>query len=204
VKKTLDSYNSDNSAKIIAGTDEVGRGPLAGDVVAAAVILNPQITIDGLTDSKKLSPNLRLKYFELIVANAQAFAIAKATVAEIDEINILEASLLAMHRAVKQLHVQPDFVYVDGNHCPKWNYDSQSVVRGDSLVPAISAASILAKVTRDREMERLAELYPLYGFAQHKGYPTAAHLSALESHGPCEIHRRSFAPVMRLLGSSKV
>jgi ribonuclease HII len=109
-----------------------------------------------------------------------------------------------MHRAVKQLYIQPDFVYVDGNHCPAWSYHCQAVVQGDSLVPAIAAASILAKVTRDQEMERLAELYPLYGFAQHKGYPTPAHLSALDIHGPCEIHRRSFAPVARLLDSAIV
>ena len=204
MKNNFDNYNFDDTAKVIAGTDEVGRGPLAGDVVAAAVILNPQMAIDGLADSKKLSPNQRLKCFELIIVNAQAFSVARATVDEIDEINILQASLLAMHRAVKQLHIQPDFVYVDGNHCPAWSYDCQAVVQGDSLVPAIAAASILAKVTRDQEMERLAELYPLYGFAQHKGYPTPAHLSALDIHGPCEIHRRSFAPVARLLNSAIV
>jgi len=204
MKNNFDNYNFDDTAKVIAGTDEVGRGPLAGDVVAAAVILNPLMAIDGLADSKKLSPNQRLKCFELIIVNAQAFSVARATVDEIDEINILQASLLAMHRAVKQLHIQPDFVYVDGNHCPAWSYDCQAVVQGDSLVPAIAAASILAKVTRDQEMERLAELYPLYGFAQHKGYPTPAHLSALDIHGPCEIHRRSFAPVARLLDSAIV
>ena len=204
MKNNFGNYNFDDTAKVIAGTDEVGRGSLAGDVVAAAVILNPQMAIDGLADSKKLSPNQRLKCFELIIVNAQAFSVARATVDEIDEINILQASLLAMHRAVKQLHIQPDFVYVDGNHCPAWSYDCQAVVQGDSLVPAIAAASILAKVTRDQEMERLAELYPLYGFAQHKGYPTPAHLSALDIHGPCEIHRRSFAPVARLLDSAIV
>jgi|TARA_B110000438_G_scaffold40455_1_gene40415 ribonuclease HII len=204
MKNNFGNYNSEDTARVIAGTDEVGRGPLAGNVVAAAVILNPLMTIDGLADSKKLSPNQRLKCFELIIVNAQAFSVASATVDEIDEINILQASLLAMHRAVQRLHIQPDFVYVDGNHCPEWSYDCQAVVQGDSLVPAIAAASILAKVTRDQEMERLAELYPLYGFAQHKGYPTPAHLNALDIHGPCAIHRRSFAPVARLLDSDVV
>lgn len=187
------------SAKVVAGTDEVGRGPLAGDVVAAAVILDPARPIIGLDDSKKLSSKQRQQCFEQIQQKAQAYAVARASVAEIDGLNILQASLLAMHRAVALLRLQPEFVYVDGNHCPQWQYRSQAIIKGDSLVPAIAAASVLAKVTRDAEMIELEDCYPGYGFAQHKGYPTPAHLAALKQLGPCAIHRRSFAPVARLL-----
>ncbi len=185
-----------------AGTDEVGRGPLAGEVVAAAVILDPDQPISGLDDSKKLSERQRERCFQEICAKAQAYAIASATVAEIDQLNILHASLLAMQRAVTQLAVQPAFVYVDGNRCPDWHYPSQAVVKGDSRVPAIAAASILAKVTRDREMVEMDARYPGYGFARHKGYPTAQHLSALRKLGPCELHRTSFAPVAELLNEA--
>ena len=184
---------------IIAGVDEVGRGPLVGDVVTAAVILDPQRPITGLTDSKKLSAKQREKYFHLITANALAFAVARASAEEIDRLNILQATLLAMHRAVSALSIQPDFVYVDGNRCPDWHYASEAVVKGDATVASISAASILAKVTRDNEMHALDELYPGYGFAQHKGYPTKAHLRALEKLGPCPLHRKSFKPVANLI-----
>lgn len=181
-----------------AGTDEVGRGPLAGDVVAAAVILNPDQPICGLTDSKKLGPGRRLQLAAQIRELASAWCVARASVAEIDSLNILQASLLAMQRAVAGLGIQPRFVYVDGNHLPAWDYASQAVVKGDSLVPAIAAASILAKVTRDAEMVALDQRYPGYGFSQHKGYPTGAHLAALRDLGPSPIHRRSFAPVAAL------
>ncbi|MFK7863942.1 MAG: ribonuclease HII [Pseudohongiellaceae bacterium] len=182
-----------------AGTDEVGRGPLAGDVVAAAVILDPRQPIEGLKDSKKLSEKKRNEIFEEIKSRAKAFAVARATVDEIDQLNILHASMLAMQRAVEQLSIQPPLVYVDGNRSPVWQYPSQTVIKGDSLVPAIAAASVLAKVTRDREMHEMEAKYPGYGFAQHKGYPTPAHLRALKRLGVCPIHRKSFAPVARLL-----
>ncbi len=182
-----------------AGTDEVGRGPLAGDVVAAAVILDPGNPIEGLQDSKKLSPAKRERLFLEIMEKATAASIARASVSEIDSMNILHASLLAMRRSIESLSVQPGFVFVDGNHCPQWDYPSQAVIKGDSLIPAIAAASIIAKVTRDREMEQMDALYPGYGFAQHKGYPTPVHLQALQDLGPCEIHRRSYAPVAKAM-----
>lgn len=182
-----------------AGVDEVGRGPLAGDVVAAAVILNPKKPIDGLRDSKKLSEKKRLALVPLIKERALAWSVARATVQEIDEINILQASLLAMHRAVSALSVQPGYVLVDGNRTPRWNYACEAVVKGDDRVPAIAAASILAKVQRDSELVALDALYPQYGFAAHKGYPTARHLQALSEFGATPAHRRSFAPVKNLL-----
>ncbi len=186
---------------MIAGVDEVGRGPLAGDVVAAAVILDPTRPIPGLADSKQLTEARREALCEIILAQALTFAVARATVEEIDNLNILQASLLAMHRAVTALHIQPDFIYVDGNRLPRWSYSAEAVVKGDSRIAAIAAASILAKVTRDRELVALDALYPGYGFAQHKGYPTPAHLQALRELGPCSIHRRSFAPVRDWLAS---
>lgn len=186
---------------LIAGTDEVGRGPLAGDVVAAAVILDPRKPIPGLTDSKKLSARQRENYFDIIVDKAQCFAVGRASVAEIETINILQASLLAMQRAVNGLAQMPQFVYVDGNRCPDWDYPSEAVVKGDSLIESISAASIIAKVSRDREMQTLDARYPGYGFAQNMGYPTKAHLAALKTLGPSPVHRRSFAPVAQLLKS---
>ena len=185
--------------EIFAGTDEVGRGPLAGDVVAAAVILDAQLTITGLNDSKKLSERQRKYCFEQIVDKARSFAIARASVEEIDELNILQASLLAMRRAVEALQIQPEFVYVDGNRCPQWHYPSEAIIKGDSRVECIAAASVLAKVTRDGEMLEFDKKYPGYGFARHKGYPTKFHLQALKDLGPCPIHRRSFAPVAELL-----
>ncbi|MFT5082935.1 MAG: ribonuclease HII [Lentisphaeria bacterium] len=189
----------DVSRAPIAGVDEVGRGPLAGDVVAAAVILGTDHGIEGLADSKKLSEKKRLYLSGLIKQNALAWCIARANPAEIDELNILQASLLAMKRAVEGLAAVPGHVYVDGNKLPKWDYSSEPVVMGDSRVAEISAASIIAKVARDAEMDAYDKRYPDYGFAQHKGYPTKVHLNALRVHGPCPIHRRSFSPVRNLL-----
>lgn len=184
---------------LIAGTDEVGRGPLAGDVVAAAVILDPAKPIDGLADSKKLSARQREKCFDEIVAKALCYSIGRASVSEIEQINILHASLLAMSRAIEGLSTQPQFVYVDGNRCPDWSYPSEAIVKGDSLIPSISAASILAKVSRDREMRAADEKFPGYGFANNMGYPTPAHLAALESLGATPIHRRTFGPVAKVI-----
>ncbi len=183
----------------LAGVDEVGRGPLAGEVVAAAVMLDPQRPIEGLRDSKKLSASRREELAQLIRERALAWSIASASVAEIDELNILQASLLAMHRAVMALDPQPEYVLVDGNRLPHWSYASQPVVRGDDRVPAIAAASILAKVHRDGIMIALESQYPGYGFASHKGYPTPAHLQALQNLGVTPLHRRSFAPVKKML-----
>lgn len=185
--------------KLIAGVDEVGRGPLAGDVVAAAVILDPAKPIAGLTDSKKLTEKKREALFDIILRDALAWAVGRANVQEIDELNILHASMLAMQRAVEQLSPQAEFALVDGNRCPKLPCPSQAIVKGDLTEPCISAASILAKVTRDREMDALELHYPGYGFAKHKGYPTKVHMDALNALGPTEIHRRSFGPVARLL-----
>ena len=183
----------------LAGVDEVGRGPLAGDVVAAAVILDPQRPVVGLRDSKKLSASRREELAVIIRERALAWSIARASVAEIDELNILQASLLAMRRAVQALDPQPGYVLVDGNRLPRWDYASEAVVKGDDRVPAIAAASILAKVQRDGELIALADQYPGYGFAAHKGYPTAAHLQALRTLGVTPVHRRSFGPVKKLL-----
>lgn len=180
---------------LFAGCDEVGRGPLAGDVVAAAVILDPENPIAGLDDSKKLTEKKREQLFIEIQQKAKSWSIARASVAEIDKINILQASLLAMTRAVQGLTLQPEHVLVDGNKLPKWNYTAEAVVKGDSRVAAISAASILAKVTRDREMVALDKTYPGYGFADHKGYPTKVHMDALDKLGITPIHRTSYAPV---------
>ncbi len=194
-----DLFRVDFEGPGIAGVDEVGRGPLAGDVVAAAVILDPARPIDGLRDSKKLSAARRERLAGVIRDRAIAWAVARASVAEIDRINILQAAMLAMHRAVAALDPQPEYVLVDGNRLPRWEYPSEPVVKGDDRVPAIAAASILAKVQRDRELVELDKHYPGYGFADHKGYPTRAHLSALETLGVTPVHRRSFGPVRRLL-----
>lgn len=180
---------------LFAGCDEAGRGPLAGDVVAAAVILDPHNPIDGLDDSKKLTEKKRELLFEEIQIKAKSWCVARASVAEIDRINILQASLLAMHRAVEGLHIQPEHVLVDGNKLPKWRYPAEAVIQGDSRVKAISAASILAKVVRDREMIELDKQYPGYGLAEHKGYPTKFHMSALDRLGVTPIHRTTYAPV---------
>lgn len=186
---------------LLAGVDEVGRGPLMGDVVTAAVILDPARPIVGLADSKKLTEKKREALFLEIKEKALCWAIARATPAEIDSINILQASLLAMKRAVEQLSIQPEYVLVDGNRLPRWHYRAEAVVKGDSRVAAISAASILAKVQRDSEMVLLDEQYPGYGFANHKGYPTAKHLAALQQIGITPLHRRSYAPVARVISS---
>ena len=184
---------------LICGVDEAGRGPLAGPGYAAARILDPAAHIPGLADSKVLSAMRRLELAEQIRRHALAWAVASASVAEIDAINILQATLLAMRRAVERLSVAPSEVLVDGNRCPLIGYPVKAIVKGDSKIPAISAASILAKTSRDAEMLRLHQLYPRYGLDRHKGYPTAAHLAALERHGVCEIHRRSYAPIRKLL-----
>jgi len=180
---------------LLAGVDEVGRGPLAGDVVAAAVILDPERPIAGLADSKKLTERKRLALADEIRAKALAWCVARATVAEIDRLNILHASMLAMQRAVQGLVLSPEYVLVDGNRLPELTIPCEAVVKGDGRVPCISAASILAKVVRDQEMVELDALHPGYGLAVHKGYPTRQHLDALEQLGASPIHRRSFAPV---------
>ncbi|MCX2498663.1 ribonuclease HII [Plesiomonas shigelloides] len=187
-------------AGLIAGVDEVGRGPLVGAVVTAAVILDPARPIVGLADSKKLSEKKRLALFDEIKEKALALSLGRAEPHEIDELNILHATMLAMQRAVAGLPITPEFVLIDGNRCPVLPMPAQAVVKGDSKVAEISAASILAKVTRDREMAELDAQYPQYGFAKHKGYPTADHLRLLAEHGAIAEHRRSFAPVKRALG----
>lgn len=180
---------------LIAGIDEAGRGPLAGPVVAAAVILDPTRPIAGLADSKTLSAARREQLAVEIRANALAWALGRAEAAEIDQINILQATLLAMERAVSNLGIAPDRALVDGNRCPALTCPCQAIIKGDATEPAISAASILAKTARDAELRQLHERYPQYGFARHKGYPTAVHREALRRYGPCPEHRRSFAPV---------
>ncbi|AFR02391.1 ribonuclease HII [Pectobacterium brasiliense] len=187
-------------ASCIAGVDEVGRGPLVGAVVTAAVILDPTRPIVGLADSKKLSEKRRLSLYDEIKEKALAWSLGRAEPEEIDQLNILHATMLAMQRAVAGLAVVPDFVLIDGNRCPALPMPAQAVVKGDSRVAEISAASIMAKVTRDREMVELDQRFPAYGFAQHKGYPTAFHLEKLAALGATEFHRRSFAPVRRALG----
>ncbi len=183
----------------IAGVDEVGRGPLAGPVVAAAVILDPQFHIDGLADSKKLSEKRRDALDLIIREHALAWSLGRAEVEEIDRINILQASLLAMRRAVEGLSIAPSHALVDGNRCPDLPCSVEAIVGGDSSEPAISAASIIAKVARDREMAELDLLYPGYGLAKHKGYPTRTHIEALQRLGVSDIHRRSFGPVKRVI-----
>lgn len=187
------------TSSLICGVDEAGRGPLAGPVFAAAVILDPRDPIDGLADSKKLSERTRDRLAPLIRERSLAWAVASATVEEIDALNILQATLLAMRRAVESLALRPDEVLVDGMHCPRVEIPVRAIVKGDSTVAAISAASILAKTARDAEMLRLHELHPQYGLDRHKGYPTVAHLAALRSHGVTAIYRRSFGPVRELI-----
>lgn len=182
-------------SRLVAGVDEAGRGPLAGPVVAAAVILDPQKPIDGLDDSKKLNEKQRETLFPQICENALAWSVIEITPAEIDRINILQATLLGMKRAIESLTPCPTLALVDGNRAPDVNCQVKTIVQGDRLEPAISAASILAKVTRDRFMLEMHGQFPQYGFDRHKGYPTAEHMRLLQEWGPCEIHRRSFAPV---------
>ena len=188
-----------NEYEWVCGVDEAGRGPLAGSVVAAAVILDPLKPIDGLKDSKKLTAKVRDELFDIIIRDSKACCIAEASAAEIDSINILQATMLAMKRAIegleKTLGRLPDKALIDGNRCPKVNIQMEAIVKGDSKVQAISAASILAKVTRDRDMQVLHEAYPMYGFNQHMGYPTPMHFDALKEFGPCPAHRKTFAPV---------
>lgn len=191
------SFNT--KVMLVAGVDEVGRGPLAGPVVAAAVILDPANPIAGLADSKKLTEKKRQQLSEEIKQKALAWSISRAEVQEIDEINILQASLLAMKRAVESLSHQPELALIDGNHCPKLDCKMEAIIKGDCKEPAISAASILAKVARDNEMVEMESLYPGYGFAKHKGYPTKQHREAISQLGITPIHRRSYAPVQKLL-----
>lgn len=186
-----------------AGVDEAGRGPLAGPVVAAAVILDDLQPIRGLADSKTLSASRRDKLYEQIMATSLCCAVGQASVAEIDALNILQASLLAMQRAVQGLRLRPTKVLVDGNRLPRLPMLAEAIVGGDASIPAISAASIVAKVTRDRWCEQYHQHYPQYGFASHKGYGTAEHLAALQLHGACPEHRRSFAPVARVLAEQR-
>lgn len=187
----------------ICGVDEAGRGPLAGAVVAGAVVLDPENPIAGLKDSKKLSAARRAFLYEQIQLKAKAWGIGEASPAEIDQINILQATMLAMRRAIEDLAIRlggwPDKALIDGNRCPELLIAAEAIVKGDTKEPAISAASILAKVTRDRQMMTLHEQYPEYGFAQHMGYPTEAHLAALQAYGACNEHRRSFSPVRNVL-----
>ena len=198
----MDLFELDIEAPGTAGVDEAGRGPLAGDVVAAAVILDPAQPIAGLRDSKRLSAKRREALAADIRERALAWCVARASVAEIDSLNILQASLLAMHRAVQGLAQAPSQVLVDGNRLPRWDYVSTAIVKGDDRVPAIAAASILAKVQRDADLLALEAAWPGYGFAAHKGYPTAAHLEALRRLGVTPVHRRSFAPVRALLSDA--
>jgi len=184
---------------LVCGVDEAGRGPLAGPVVAAAVILDPNNPIDGLNDSKRLSARRRERLKAEICAKALAWAVAEASVEEIDTINILHASMLAMQRAVDALSVRPIRALIDGNRCPKLACEVEAVVGGDGKIEAIAAASILAKTTRDAGMSDLHLRYPQYGFDRHMGYPTALHLQALREHGPSPVHRRSFSPVRQLV-----
>ena len=187
----------------VCGVDEAGRGPLAGAVVAGAVVLDPENPIAGLKDSKKLSATRREFLFEQIQLKAKAWGIGEASPTEIDEINILQATMLAMRRAIEDLTTRlggwPDKALIDGNRCPELPISAEAIVKGDTKEPAISAASILAKVTRDRQMMALHDLHPEYGFAQHMGYPTEAHFAALKEFGACDQHRRSFSPVRNVL-----
>ncbi len=203
---TTKALNADTyqrpQVQLICGVDEVGRGPLVGAVVTAAGILDPNNPIIGLNDSKKLSEKKRLQLAEEIKAKALSWSLGRAEVHEIDSLNILHATMLAMTRAVQGLHVKPEWVLIDGNRVPKdIGVQASAVVKGDALVPEISAASILAKVARDEEMQQLAQLYPHYGFANHKGYPTAEHLAAIKAYGVINEHRRSFKPVRDVLES---
>ncbi len=191
------------SKKVICGVDEAGRGPLAGPVFAAGVVLDASAPIAGLADSKTLSADRRDELVLLIRSRARAWSVASASVEEVDSLNILWATMLAMKRAVEMLNVEPTEVLVDGNRCPDVSYPTRAIVRGDALVPEISAASILAKVARDAYMLQLHQQYPDYGFDRHKGYPTRDHIQALHDHGASPVHRRSFSPVRALFESGR-
>ncbi|ELA8153871.1 ribonuclease HII [Vibrio parahaemolyticus] len=199
-KVELPPFEYPQGYQLIAGVDEVGRGPLVGDVVTAAVILDPNNPIEGLNDSKKLSEKKRLALLPEIKEKALAWAVGRCSPEEIDELNILQATMVAMQRAISGLKVQPDLALIDGNRCPELPMDSQAVVKGDLRVAEISAASIIAKVVRDQEMEELDKQYPQFGFAKHKGYPTKVHFDAIEQHGVISEHRKSFKPVKKALG----
>ncbi len=199
-KVELPPFEYPQGYQLIAGVDEVGRGPLVGDVVTAAVILDPNNPIEGLNDSKKLSEKKRLALLPEIKEKALAWAVGRCSPREIDEFNILQATMVAMQRAIAGLHIQPELVLIDGNRCPELPMDAQAVVKGDLRVAEISAASIIAKVVRDTEMEELDKQYPQFGFAKHKGYPTKAHFEAIEQHGVISEHRKSFKPVKKALG----
>ena len=198
-KTALPPFECRYTGPLLAGVDEVGRGPLSGAVVTAAVILDPDRPIAGLADSKKLTEKRRSALYEQILEHAQAWSIGRCEAHEIDELNIYQATMLAMERAVSGLAVVPEYVLVDGNRCPKWHWPSEPVIKGDSRVEAISAASIIAKVTRDREMAELEARFPGFGLAQHKGYPTPIHLDALRRLGATSEHRRSFRPVQEVI-----
>ncbi|MCC4285671.1 ribonuclease HII [Marinobacter salarius] len=198
-KRPLPPFECQYQGRLLAGVDEVGRGPLVGAVVTAAVILNPEKPIPGLADSKKLTDKRREALYEQIIERAVSWSLGRCEADEIDRLNIFQATMVAMERAVAGLHVEPEYVLVDGNRCPKWRWTSEPVVKGDSRVEAISAASIVAKVTRDREMAVLHEEFPEYGFAGHKGYPTPVHLEALGRLGATAHHRRSFRPVQEAI-----
>ncbi len=193
--------NTTTGLELVAGIDEAGRGPLAGPVVASSVILNANSPIEGLADSKKLSAKKRARLSDEIKSNVYAWGIGYATAGEIDEINIHQATLLAMQRAYQAMQVAAIHVYIDGMYCPALDVPCTAVVKGDQLIAEISAASILAKVTRDTEMEAHHKELPEYGFDQHKGYPTAKHIAALQQHGPCKLHRKSYKPVKDALAA---
>lgn len=199
-KVELPQFEYPQGYQFVAGVDEVGRGPLVGDVVTAAVILDPNNPIEGLNDSKKLTEKKRMALLPEIKEKALAWAVGRCSPEEIDQLNILQATMVAMQRAVAGLQVQPDLVLIDGNRCPELPMDAQAVVKGDLRVAEISAASIIAKVVRDQEMEELDKLHPQFGFAKHKGYPTKAHFEAIEQHGVISEHRKSFKPVKKALG----
>ncbi len=198
--KELPPFEYPQGYQLVAGVDEVGRGPLVGDVVTAAVILDPNNPIEGLNDSKKLSEKKRLALLPEIKQKALAWSVGRCSPEEIDQLNILQATMVAMQRAVEGLNVTPDLVLIDGNRCPQLPMQSQAVVKGDLRVAEISAASIIAKVVRDQEMEELDKQHPEFGFAKHKGYPTKAHFEAIDQHGVIDQHRKSFKPVKRALG----
>ncbi|MEZ8106934.1 ribonuclease HII [Vibrio cortegadensis] len=199
-KQELPEFEYPTGYSLVAGVDEVGRGPLVGDVVTVAVILDPNNPIEGLTDSKKLSEKKRLALYPEIKEKALAWAVGRCSPEEIDHLNILQATMVAMQRAIEGLAIQPDLALIDGNRVPTLSMDAIAVVKGDLRVQEISAASIIAKVVRDQEMEDLDKLHPEFGFAQHKGYPTKAHFAAIEQHGVIDQHRKSFKPVKRALG----
>ncbi|EAQ53466.1 MULTISPECIES: ribonuclease HII [Vibrio] len=199
-KKEFPPFEYPQGYQLFAGVDEVGRGPLVGDVVTAAVILDPNNPIEGLNDSKKLSEKKRLALLPEIKEKALAWSVGRCSPQEIDELNILQATMVAMQRAIAGLSVQPDIALIDGNRVPELPMAGLAIVKGDLRVAEISAASIIAKVVRDQEMEELDKLHPEFGFAKHKGYPTKAHFEAIEKHGVTEHYRKSFKPVKRILG----